>query len=48
MTAEQWRAALASLGVADALADVWAPVFADSLPRMGQRTRAHFLSQVLH
>ena len=48
MSAEQWRAALQQLGVADALVDVWAPVFADNLPRMGQRTRAHFMSQVLH
>ena len=48
MNTEQWRAALIELWVAPALADVWAPVFADNMPRMGSRSRAHFVSQVLH
>lgn len=48
MTAEQWRAALLQLGVITMAADEWAPVFADEMPRMGPRTTAHFVSQVLH
>jgi len=45
---EQWRAALLQLGVITMAADEWAPVFADEMPRMGPRTTAHFVSQVLH
>ena len=48
MTAEQWRAALVQLGVPEYRVDPWAPVFADNMPRMGLRARAHFVSQVLH
>ena len=48
MSTEQWRAALQQLGVADALVDVWAPVFTDNMPRMGRKSEAHFVSQVLH
>jgi len=48
MTAEQWRAALVQLGVPEYRVDPWAPVFADNMPRMGRRARAHFVSQVLH
>ncbi len=48
MTAEQWRAALLQLGVITMAADEWAPVFADNMPRMGARSRAHFVAQVLH
>jgi len=48
MTADQWRAALLRLGVITMAADEWAPVFADEMPRMGPRARAHFLSQILH
>ena len=46
MTTEQWRDALNRMGVR--AADAWAPVFADEMPRMGPRSMAHFLSQVLH
>jgi len=48
LTAEQWRAALVQLGVPEYRVDPWAPVFADNMPRMGRRARAHFVSQVLH
>lgn len=48
MNTEQWRAALLQLGVITMAADEWAPVFADEMPRMGPRTTAHFVSQVLH
>ena len=48
MNTEQWHAALIELRVAPALADAWAPVFADNMPRMGARSRAHFVAQVLH
>ena len=48
MTAEQWRAALVQLGVPEYRVDPWAPVFADNMPRMGRRARAHFVAQVLH
>ena len=48
MNTEQWHAALIELWVAPALADAWAPVFADNMPRMGSRSRAHFVAQVLH
>lgn len=48
MNTEQWHAALIELWVAPALADAWAPVFADNMPRMGTRSQAHFVSQVLH
>lgn len=48
MNTEQWHAALIELWVAPALADVWAPVFADNMPRIGGRSRAHFVAQVLH
>lgn len=48
MNTEQWRAALLQLGVITMAADEWAPVFADDMPRMGPRTTAHFVSQVLH
>ena len=48
MTAEQWRAALVQLGVPEYRVDPWAPVFADNMPRMGRKSEAHFVSQVLH
>lgn len=48
MNAEQWNHALIELRVEPTLADAWAPVFADNMPRMGARSRAHFVAQVLH
>ena len=48
MTAEQWRAALVQLGVPEYRVDPWAPVFADNMPRMGRKSEAHFVAQVLH
>ena len=48
MNAEQWNHALIELRVEPTLAGTWAPVFADNMPRMGTRSQAHFVSQVLH
>ena len=48
MNAEQWNHALIELRVEPTLAGTWAPVFADNMPRMGRKSQAHFVSQVLH
>lgn len=48
MNAEQWNHALIELRVEPTLAGTWASVFADNMPRMGTRSQAHFVSQVLH
>ena len=48
MNTEQWRAALVQLGVPEYRVDPWAPVFADNMPRMGRKSEAHFVAQVLH
>ena len=48
MTADQWRHVLAQMGVPGSVADEWADVFADEMPRMPSRSLAHFLAQVLH
>lgn len=50
LTADTWRTALLRMGVRPAVADEWAPVFADTMPGagLGPRATAHFVAQALH